>query len=544
MLMQAPQPQLTTVPPSMPVASKSTNAATALSTKEVPHAASEVPTTTVPGSGNVPAEKSMQQRSVPSVEKVHDAQAVPTRTALGRGHVAAENCTQQSSVPLVEEPQDASAVPSNMAPGAGNVPAEIAMHQSNVPLVEEPQDASAVPSNMAPGAGNVPAEIAMQQSNVPLVEEPQDASAVPSNMAPGAGNVPAEIAMQQSSAPLVEEPQDASAVPSNMASDAGNVLAEIAMQQSSVPLMEKTDSLPTQDANDKVQIWLSTSDSSAHHQTAESSSINSGYVPGTAPMNPLDAVYAALRAARNSRSVAPGLTNGAITTHAAGEGEPSHRASLSDDDSLHNGRSTHAHALASAAPAHTQAGGVDMVNIVSTASNTWDQVASTRLGDEGMRPLNGALRQTPDCLSPENSSARATDIPFGANPPSLSARSTSGMVNPEAMRNYISKVLFSDVENGSTSTAHSDDDASLVSMRQTPLRLHQGLAPKEYIGAPKPSNEVDRMDFLCGLKVLGTAPEKRYNRLTSTVAKVGFQRKLLGFQKIGGRSPHYRFLSI
>jgi hypothetical protein len=87
------------------------------------------------------------------------------------------------------------------------------------------------------------------------------------------------------------------------------------------------------------------------------------------------------------------------------------------------------------------------------------------------------------------------------------------------MRN-ISKVIFADTENASTSPNISDDEASLVSMQQTPLRLHQALTQKEYSGAPKPSNEEGRMEFLCGLKVLDSAPERRYNRLTSTVAKV------------------------
>ena len=62
----------------------------------------------------------------------------------------------------------------------------------------------------------------------------------------------------------------------------------------------------------------------------------------------------------------------------------------------------------------------------------------------------------------------------------------------------------------------SSSSTSLV----TPLRVHADAAVQPYVGAPLPSTECDRMGHLCSLNVLGTTPERRFDRVTGLAATV------------------------
>jgi hypothetical protein len=54
----------------------------------------------------------------------------------------------------------------------------------------------------------------------------------------------------------------------------------------------------------------------------------------------------------------------------------------------------------------------------------------------------------------------------------------------------------------------------------TPLQHHTAVNARAYAGAPKPSSEENRMNVMCNLSVLETAPEARYDRITALVAQV------------------------
>jgi hypothetical protein len=92
--------------------------------------------------------------------------------------------------------------------------------------------------------------------------------------------------------------------------------------------------------------------------------------------------------------------------------------------------------------------------------------------------------------------------------------------NGDMMRKHLAKVLFEDVSIVSATVTTSDDDSSQISVNPTPLRMHQAAANRDYIGAPLPSNEGERMLHLCGLNILSSPPEERHDRLTSYVARV------------------------
>eukprot|EP00892_Ulva_mutabilis_P003559 jgi/Ulvmu1/1575/UM111_0003.1 len=73
------------------------------------------------------------------------------------------------------------------------------------------------------------------------------------------------------------------------------------------------------------------------------------------------------------------------------------------------------------------------------------------------------------------------------------------------------------------SLAANEQDATSCSSTTsfiTPLRMHTDTASQPYVGAPHLATESDRMDHLCSLHVLSTAPERRFDRLTALAATV------------------------
>lgn len=126
--------------------------------------------------------------------------------------------------------------------------------------------------------------------------------------------------------------------------------------------------------------------------------------------------------------------------------------------------------------------------------------------------------------------------------PPLSSLQTGAVAMPE-MHKQIAKMFFMDggvapgdsgqVGGSVTSDAQSGwSPPSLAAKEQdglsssssmsiiTPLRVHADAAAQPYTGAPLPSVETDRMEHLCSLNVLSTAPERRFDRLTALTATV------------------------
>lgn len=110
--------------------------------------------------------------------------------------------------------------------------------------------------------------------------------------------------------------------------------------------------------------------------------------------------------------------------------------------------------------------------------------------------LNGDT-QAPPGGSGQGGSALGSDAQQGWSPPSLAINEQDGMSSCSSM--------------------------SII----TPLRMHADAAVQPYQGAPQPAVESDRMGHLCSLNILGTSPERRFDRLTGLAATVRLRPLLL-----------------